>query len=382
VTPQAFTYDLNGNTSSSGPSGAPTSTYGWDAADRLISVTQGANVTTYDYDGLGRRVREWVNGAETRQWIWDGLELCEERNSSNNVTKRFYGQGEQISGVAYYSTRDHLGSVQELLDGTGSLAAGGLHARYSYDIYGQRSANLVTVNPIATDFGFTGHQQFDAIALLGAPFRFYQPAFGRWLSRDPIGEDGGLNLYGYVRNNPANLIDPLGLDWASWNSVVPPSIGTNPAFASRANTFEPTASLAGLGIAGAVTGASLLPEAGLALAARYPALAAAAAYLSHLFGGTGEDLSSGLGDLTVGEVNAIQAVVNRAGRPLCVVGSAAKGARKPGSDIDYLSSGTSLPYFDGLEHLLPGIDPAHGIIPGAPNPFLGPSILFQPKSFP
>jgi hypothetical protein len=203
-----------------------------------------------------------------------------------------------------------------------------------------------------------------------------------WLSRDPIGEDGGLNLYGYVRNNPANLIDPLGLDWASWNSVVPPSIGTNPAFASRANTFEPTASLAGLGIAGAVTGASLLPEAGLALAARYPALAAAAAYLSHLFGGTGEDLSSGLGDLTVGEVNAIQAVVNRAGRPLCVVGSAAKGARKPGSDIDYLSSGTSLPYFDGLEHLLPGIDPAHGIIPGAPNPFLGPSILFQPKSFP
>jgi YD repeat-containing protein len=50
---QAFTYDLNGNTISSGPSGAPTSTYGWDAADRLISVTQGANVTTYDYDGLG-----------------------------------------------------------------------------------------------------------------------------------------------------------------------------------------------------------------------------------------------------------------------------------------------------------------------------------------
>jgi RHS repeat-associated protein len=128
------------------------------------------------------------------------------------VTKRFYGQGEQISGVAYYSTRDHLGSVQELLDGTGSLAAGGLHARYSYDVYGQRSANLVTLNPVESDFGFTGHQEFDAIGLLGAPLRFYQPSFARWLSRDPIKEAGGLNLYQYVGNLPTTMIDPLALD--------------------------------------------------------------------------------------------------------------------------------------------------------------------------
>jgi RHS repeat-associated protein len=207
VTSQAFGYDLNGNTTSSGPSGAPTAIYGWDAADRLISVTQGTNVTTYDYDGAGRRVREWLNGTETRHWIWCGLQLCEERDSSNNVTKRFYPQGEQISGTAYCATRDHLGSIRELVDGDGVT----LHARYEYGLYGTRSANQVTIGAIESDFGFTGHQEFTAIGLVGAPLRFYQPQFARWLSRDPIEEDGGINLYGYAGNNPVSWIDPLGL---------------------------------------------------------------------------------------------------------------------------------------------------------------------------
>ena len=41
--------------------------------------------------------------------------------------------------------------------------------------------------------------------------RFYNPAIGRWLSRDPIGEEGGLNRYGFVENDPANHRDVLGL---------------------------------------------------------------------------------------------------------------------------------------------------------------------------
>jgi RHS repeat-associated protein len=42
-------------------------------------------------------------------------------------------------------------------------------------------------------------------------FRYYSPNIGRWINRDPIEEDGGVNLYGIVGNNPVNHIDPLGL---------------------------------------------------------------------------------------------------------------------------------------------------------------------------
>jgi len=209
VTGRAYSYDFNGNTTSVGPSGSPIATYGWDAANRLISVTQGTTVTTFDYDGQGRRVRKKVNGTETCHWIWDGLELCEERDALNNVTKRFFSQGEQLGGTAYYSTQDHLGSVRELTDSTGIL-----RARYDYDIYGQRSPNQVTgMNAVGSDFGFTGHQefQFTNLELLGAPYRFYQTDQGRWLSRDPIRERGGMNLYGYAGNSPTNLTDPSGL---------------------------------------------------------------------------------------------------------------------------------------------------------------------------
>jgi len=198
-------YDANGNLTNDGNG----KVYAYDAGNRLVSVTQTVNgvqtVTGYVYNGLGRRVRETSNGTVVKQWVWcpGDIQPCEERDGSNNVTKRFYGHGEQIGGVNYYFTKDHEGSIREMTNASGALVA-----RYDYDPYGRRT--LVSGTDLA-DFGFTGYYYDQATGLDFSRTRVYSADLGRWLSRDPIGEKGGINLYDYVLNDPINRTDPLGL---------------------------------------------------------------------------------------------------------------------------------------------------------------------------
>jgi RHS repeat-associated protein len=195
---RTFSYDSNGNLMSDG-----IRSYTWDGADRLVTIFQSGNTTTFVYDGLGRRVQEKLNGTVTKQWIWAGTELVEERDGTNAVTRRFYPQGEEINGVPYYYTRDHLGSVREMTDN-----AGNIRARYDYDPYGQTTK---IAGDLEASFGFAGYYRHPGSGLYLTLFRAYDPNLARWLSRDPIGEAGGINLYGYVGNDPINMIDPLGL---------------------------------------------------------------------------------------------------------------------------------------------------------------------------
>jgi RHS repeat-associated protein len=62
-----------------------------------------------------------------------------------------------------------------------------------------------------SDFQYAGYYTHQPSGLNLTLYRAYDPTVGRWLSRDPIGEDGGINLYGYVSNDPIYWTDPLGL---------------------------------------------------------------------------------------------------------------------------------------------------------------------------
>jgi RHS repeat-associated protein len=237
----AFTlqYDANGNLTNDGNG----LVYEYDAADRTTAIIRNAtNRTEFAYDGLGRRVQviEKQNGValSTNKFVWCGTELCEERsNTGTTVTKRFLGQGEQISGTNYFFTRDHLGSVREMTDTSGAV-----RARYDYDPYGRRTK---VAGDLAADFGYTGHfmlaSQPDHTLTL---YRLYRSDSGRWNSRDPLAEYAGLNLYAYVRNSPVDHMDPFGLEEDGYGASAFPD---GPVKGGVKKTVK-----AGLGVAGAV----------------------------------------------------------------------------------------------------------------------------------
>jgi RHS repeat-associated protein len=208
---RTLTYDSNGNLVNNGAG----QSYRWDAENRLVSITQTTGVTGFVYDGLGHRVQETLGGSVIKQWVWCGDQPCEERDANGNVTKRFYVLGEQIGGTPYFFTRDHLGSVREMTDGNGAI-----RARYDYDPFGRMTK---ISGDLDADFGFAGDLYHQATNLNLTLFRAYDPNLGRWLNRDPLGERGGLNLYGYAGNNPICFVDPFGLVWynpASWAPIV------------------------------------------------------------------------------------------------------------------------------------------------------------------
>lgn len=219
-------YDSNGNLQSMTASGV-TTVYEWDSLDRLTAINQGNKRSEFSYDGLYQRrlIVEKSGGSvtSTKHLTWLGMGPVEERDTVNNVTKRFFAQGEQIAGQACFYTRDHLGSVRELTDGA-QLP----RARYSYDLFGARSANQITANAVEANFAFAGHYFHLPTSLHLANYRAYDAGLGRWISRDPIEEQGGGNLYRYVGNMPVRGIDPLGLNIIINNTGRPVMVSGNP----------------------------------------------------------------------------------------------------------------------------------------------------------
>jgi RHS repeat-associated protein len=199
------TYDGNGNLTSDG-----TFTFGYDAENRLTSAVGGTNTAAYTYDAQGRRKTKTVNGATT-VFVTDAAnrEVLEYDGSSGAIQRWYaYGLGSndvlnQMNVVA--ATRvalipDIQGSVIASLD-----SSSGTLGKIGYLPYGKSAG-------ATAPFGYTG-QRIDpeTSGLYYYRARNYSPAWGRFWQPDPIGYDGGINLYAYVGNDPLNFADPDGL---------------------------------------------------------------------------------------------------------------------------------------------------------------------------
>ena len=210
-TEEDFSYDSNGNTTALSPvaSGVAAQGMEWDALNRVVAIVQGSHRTEFGYAGSGKRVR--ITEKDAGSVTTDRLYVDnEERDAgSGQLLRRFYTQGEQrVSGSspgAYFYANDHLGSTRELTDSVGNV-----QASYSYTLWGARTTLQARVD---TESGFTGYWHHAPSGLDLSATRLYSAAFGRFISKDPLQEGGGLNLYRYCGNNPVSRSDPSGLVW-------------------------------------------------------------------------------------------------------------------------------------------------------------------------
>jgi len=162
------------------------------------------------YDGLGRRVAmATVTGGVTSvsHYGWCGQALCQSRSATDAPLRRYFAEGEYdaTQGALIYAP-DQLGSARDVLAG----GTGQTLAHFDYDPYGNPTAATGS-HANWPDRRYAGLFYHPTSGLYLATHRAYDPALGRWLSRDPIGEQGGINLYGYVGGNPLTFMDPLGL---------------------------------------------------------------------------------------------------------------------------------------------------------------------------
>ena len=220
-TARSFIYDDDGNLTSDG-----VRTYAWDSQSRLTMVTWADRKTTeFTYNALGQRSERTDTDDGTvshHYYLYDGISLVDRRTGTTpntaTIDRRYFAEGEQRLTTSsiwenYHYCLDLLGSIREVVKWDGTLVA-----RYDYDPYGRRQTQYQSSTYAGgSDLGFTGHITIPSIEpgqteILLAHYRGYDPELARWLSADPLSERGGLNLYGYVENNPANQVDPLGLE--------------------------------------------------------------------------------------------------------------------------------------------------------------------------
>ncbi len=238
-TPEAFYYDRDGNLTND-----ERWTYTWDAENRLVNMTSASSAPTgsklkldFAYDWKGRRVEKLVstnNGSSyvaqyTNRFVYDGWNLMAVLAPNLSVIRSFLwgsdlsGSLQGAGGVGGLLAVNDAGNGVHFCayDGNGNVAAlvkatdGTVSATYEYAPFGEglrQTGLMAKANP----FRFSSKYQDDETDLLYYGYRYYNTSTGRWLNRDPIGEQGGINLYGFVANNPINAVDFLGLFIELW----------------------------------------------------------------------------------------------------------------------------------------------------------------------
>ena len=201
--------------------------YAYDSENRLASVaSNGIVLVANEYDYRGRRIRKTTPTTETT-FVYDGWNLIHETISTisgttTNITEIQYFWGTDLSdtfqdaggvggllavsinGDFYFPAMDNNGNITKYIDENGNVVA-----EYTYNAFGK------TISQTGSLADFFRHRfstkYYDTeTGLYYYGYRFYSPTLMRWLNRDPIEEEGGVNLYAFCGNDPVKQFDAIG----------------------------------------------------------------------------------------------------------------------------------------------------------------------------
>ena len=332
-----YQYDMNGNMTSKTPKDITKEAlqFDYNALNQLVRINIFTNPfgqvkkrIAYHYDAQGRRmqrsVEDLINSSKNyrQKFVYNAENIILEFNSQNQNTAKYTHSPlspddvlsvevtnagvlaglSQSAGVFYY-LKDHLGSVSDVIDGTGSILQ-----RIQYNAFGgiravtDASGADIATNPVLnTSFTFTGREKESEVAgLYYYRARYYDSSIGRFLQEDP--EPGLLSTpssfntkYAYSNNKPSYLNDPSGriipiLAAIAYSALIGAAVGGLTAALTGGNILQGmlqgavigAAATAG-GLAGAALGGAQL---GLALATGLGSGIGAAAANVIFFGAT------------------------------------------------------------------------------------------------
>jgi len=207
----------------------------YDAWNRLVRIAQNQVGTTYEYDGLNQRIVKVPDGDDvviTHSYYNDRWQCVEERRACPQFTvslsyiwggryvddlvrrdRTTTDYGQQPVTETLYAVQDANWNVVALAEPDGDVVE-----RFIYDAYGRAT-------PLDPDFTaysganyqwthlYTGRELDPESGLMHYRNRYYHTGLGRFVSRDPIGYGGGINLHEYVRGRAVGFLDPMGEEY-------------------------------------------------------------------------------------------------------------------------------------------------------------------------
>jgi len=219
---KVYAYDDDGNMTTGYTPADIALSMTYDAENRLKTAQyndDASHLFQYSYGG-NNLLSEVIKDSSITKYLRSGFLPIQERGNSNAITREYtWGKnlGGGIGGLLGLRQYDQNGQngrdYSYLYDGKGNVSAlingdQQVVASYAYDPFGL----IMKQSGIDQPYTFSTKEAQAGTGQYYYGYRFYDSCSGKWTTRDPLEEEGGLNLYGFVGNNALQWIDPSGQD--------------------------------------------------------------------------------------------------------------------------------------------------------------------------